>query len=173
MADPAIGIRLARDNDIAALRSIERSAGAAFRRIADLAWLADGEVQSAERHRTLITQGTNWVATDAYDRPLGFLSAEVIVSELHILELSVALERQGRGIGKALVLAAIGAARARGLAAVTLTTFRDVPWNAPFYRRLGFEVLDAPCPRLAAILREEAEHGLAADRRCAMRYRLS
>ena len=51
-------------------------------------------------------------------------------------------------------------ARASGLAAVTLTTFRDVPWNAPFYRRVGFEVVDDPTPGLAAVRAAERAEGL-------------
>jgi hypothetical protein len=42
---------------------------------------------------------------------------------------------------------------------VTLTTFRDVPWNAPFYRRLGFEVVDELPSGLAAIRAHEAMAG--------------
>jgi hypothetical protein len=68
--------------------------------------------------------------------------------------------------------AVIEPARDLGLNALTLTTFRDVPWNAPFYARFGFETL-APGeldPRLEAILRAEIAHGIPGDRRCAMRY---
>jgi hypothetical protein len=32
-------------------------------------------------------------------------------------------------------------ATGQGFDAVTLTTYRDVPWNAPFYARLGFVVV--------------------------------
>jgi hypothetical protein len=42
--------------------------------------------------------------------------------------------------------ATIEAARVRALAAVTLTTFADVAFNAPFYRTLGFEILEKPSP---------------------------
>jgi hypothetical protein len=35
----------------------------------------------------------------------------------------------------------IESARQAAYPAVTLTTFRDVPWNAPFYTRLGFSML--------------------------------
>ena len=60
------------------------------------------------------------------------------------------------------------------LTALTLTTFRDVAWNAPFYQRLGFAVLprEAISPYLAGHLRDEIERGLPADRRCAMRLGL-
>jgi len=62
-------------------------------------------------------------------------------------------------------------ARGEGFARVTLTTFRDVPWNAPFYRRLGFEEIPAADlhPELREIMDEEATHGLDPTLRIAMR----
>jgi hypothetical protein len=60
------------------------------------------------------------------------------------------------------------------LVALTLTTFHDVPWNAPFYSRVGFEVLSASDfdERLSALLRKEVEEGFAEGTRCAMRLSL-
>lgn len=65
-------------------------------------------------------------------------------------------------------------ARAKGLLAITLTTFKNVPWNAPFYARLGFEQLPEAtlAPRLAAILAEEYRRGFAPGSRCAMSWRV-
>lgn len=61
---------------------------------------------------------------------------------------------------------AIEHARAQHLRAVTLTTFKHVPWNAPFYRRLGFAIhVD---PRLETILADEYAHGFEPGSRCAM-----
>ena len=40
-----------------------------------------------------------------------------------------------------LVLQVCDWAAGNGYASVTLTTFRDVPWNMPFYERLGFRVI--------------------------------
>ena len=77
---------------------------------------------------------------------------------------------QRRGIGSALVRACLIDARNAGFAAVTLTTFRDVPWNGPFYVGLGFEevtALDAH-PRLAGELAVEADSGLPVKHRLAM-----
>lgn len=48
-------------------------------------------------------------------------------------------EHGRRGIGGALVGSVCDWARASGIASVTLTTYREIPWNEPFYRRLGFE----------------------------------
>ncbi|TGV42629.1 N-acetyltransferase, partial [Mesorhizobium sp. M2D.F.Ca.ET.160.01.1.1] len=75
-------------------------------------------------------------------RPVGFLSAGIEGDALHISELDVRLDRQGSGIGRALLERAVADARRRGLVAVTLTTFRAVAWNAPFYRKFGFRILE-------------------------------
>ena len=89
---------------------------------------------------------------------------------MHLWELAVRLHDQKRGAGRALMAAVAGDARARGLRAVTLTTFRDIPWNAPFYSRLGFAEADATGdPRLKDVLAREAEMGLDLASRCAMR----
>ncbi|HYD44570.1 MAG TPA: GNAT family N-acetyltransferase [Phenylobacterium sp.] len=164
-------VRPARPDDAALLPDVERSAGEAFRTIPDLAWIADDQVGEPEFHEPLIVAGTVWVAVDGQDRPVGFLTAEVEGEALHIWELAVAHEAQKHGLGRQLMEAAETEARARGLAAQTLTTFSDVAWNAPFYQRLGFEVL-APGTdaRLDELNRLEAERGL--PRRCAMRKQL-
>lgn len=168
-------IRPAREDDAELLPDVEQSAGEAFRTIPELAWLADGDNVSAERHRALIRQGSCLVAIDDQDRLVGLLSATIEGDVLHIWELDVRLELQGRGIGRALLERAAVDARQRGLAAITLTTFRDVAWNAPFYRGLGFRILEGVeiDERLAALLRAEAEHGMQADRRGAMRLDLA
>jgi hypothetical protein len=55
---------------------------------------------------------------------------------------------------------------------VTLSTFRDVPWNGPFYRKHGFRDLQPSewTPSLRAIRKHEAEHGLRVDARVFMRH---
>ena len=55
--------------------------------------------------------------------------------------------------------------------ALTLLTFRDVAWNGPYYRRLGFAEMpdDQLDPELAALRVHEAELGLDVSIRCAMR----
>jgi ribosomal protein S18 acetylase RimI-like enzyme len=121
--------------------------------------------------RPLQAQGLVWLAHDA-ERPIGFAVCEAFDDGLHLWELAVRREAQGRGVGRALIDAAIAEARRRGLPAVTLSTFREIPWNAPFYARLGFETLaDGDLnARLADVLAAEAERGLT--ERCAMRLAL-
>lgn len=167
-------IRLARTEDAMRLPEIERSAASSFRSTADLAWIADGPPTPAEDYLPLIASGTVWVAEHPKGGLRGFLAAEQAGIELHIKEVSVLSQHQGHGIGRRLIESARAHAEAAGLSAITLTTFRDVPWNGPFYAKLGFEVLVAFSigPRLASILAQEAERGLPSERRCAMRYSL-
>lgn len=91
--------------------------------------------------------------------PVGFACVEVVDGLAHIWQLSVhpAAGRQGRG--RALLQAACDWAASKGCPAVTLTTFRDVPWNAPFYRRMGFRVIEDLSPGLQAIREHEREIG--------------
>lgn len=166
-----ITVRPTRPGDVTALPAIERAAGERFRDYPELAWLAEGEVISAEQHLDYAERGLSWLAL-ANDQPVGFILAELHVSSLFIVELSVHLDWQGKGIGRRLIACVADQARKRGLASLTLTTFRDVPWNAPFYARLGFEYVTELTPELRQKREEEAEHGLAYDARCAMRLPL-
>lgn len=169
-----VTIRHARAADAPHLADIERSAGALFRQLPDLAWIAAAGVQPESRHRALIAGGAAWVAVDPDDRPIGFLEAELLGGNLHVWEVSVRRDRQGAGVGRGLIEAARAWAVARNLPAMTLTTFRAVPWNEPFYRSIGFSTLaaDALPASLSAILDAEIAAGLPGERRCAMRLAL-
>jgi GNAT superfamily N-acetyltransferase len=167
----AVQIRHAVSADAALLPDIERSAGELFRTVPDLAWIAGDEVMSAEAHLEHIAQGTVWVAQEEGGALIGFLTAERAGDELHIWELAVHAGHQGRGVGRQLMEAAEAYTWREGLSSLTLTTFRGVPWNEPFYARLGFETLEGAAigDRLSAILRDEVLKGLPGERRCAMR----
>ncbi|RXW29260.1 GNAT family N-acetyltransferase [Enterobacter ludwigii] len=167
-----ITVRPTRCDDVYALPAIERAAGERFRRYPELAWLAEGEVISAEQHLEYAERGQSWLAL-ANDRPVGFILTEAHSSSLFIVELSVDLDWQGKGIGRQLIACVADHARKLGLTSLTLTTFRDVPWNAPFYARLGFEQIAELTPELRQKRDDEAAHGLAYESRCAMRLSLN
>jgi GNAT superfamily N-acetyltransferase len=95
----------------------------------------------------------------AEDPPVGFASVDVVDDVAHVWQLSVLPSAGRRGIGTALMHTVADWARAEGFNAVTLTTFRDVPWNAPFYAKLGFEPLDALTPELTIIRQRERDIG--------------
>ena len=61
-----------------------------------------------------------------------------------------------------------------GYPEITLTTFRALPWNMPFYARLGFEEMPTNRlrPELAAVVRDETARGLDPKRRVVMKYRV-
>lgn len=115
--------------------------------------------------------GALWVAVGSDGDPVGFALAGEVGGNAHLEELDVLPAHGRRGIGRALVETVLAWARATGFKAVTLTTLRHVPWNAPFYERLGFRVLEGEelGAVLRTLLREEAARGLPAENRVAMR----
>jgi GNAT superfamily N-acetyltransferase len=162
-------IRTATETDAELLPEIERSSGELFRQIPELAWIADDGVQSVARHLEIIRLGTAWVALSDAGAIIGFLSAEVHGSSLHIWQMSVHSDYQKRGVGRGLLLAAQRWAEANALSSLTLTTFRDVPWNAAFYQSCGFDLAKPDAsPMLLKTLAAEEQAGLPIDQRCAM-----
>lgn len=162
-------IRPARQDDPAALQDIERAAGKGF---ADLgmAFVAEDEPATVETLLSYVREGRAWVATED-DRPVAYLIAEVVDGNAHLEQVSVHPSHARRGIGRALMDHMIEWARGRGLPAVTLTTYTEVPWNGPYYERCGFRYLtDAELtPGLLAIRAAEAAHGLDRWPRACMR----
>ncbi|MCY1459367.1 ribosomal-protein-alanine acetyltransferase [compost metagenome] len=112
------------------------------------------------------------MAQDPAGRIVGFACARLADQALHLHEISVRQEAQGQGVGRRLLQQVVDAGRCAGVRELTLTTFVDVPWNAPFYARFGFEMLQESrlCERLQSILASEHAHGLSG--RCAMRLGL-
>ncbi|MEQ5787582.1 GNAT family N-acetyltransferase [Erythrobacter sp. NFXS35] len=159
-------LRLARPADSTAMPGIELAAASAFAAEPDFDFT---HTRAEADYARLIRKGHCLVA-HVGDAMAGFLVAEPFSRELHIWEMDVLPAFQRRGIGAGLVRAAQIDARNTGFKALTLTTFRDVAWNAPFYARLGFEEVTAidAHPRLAGELANEADDGLRAERRCAM-----
>jgi len=133
-------IRNARLDDIATLRDIERAAGRLFAEIG-MSEVANDEPLSDETLRLYQTCGRAWVAVDDSDRPIGYLVADILDGNAHIEQLSVLPANMRKGLGRALIEQLAAWASGLGMEAVTLTTFVDVPWNGPYYRRLGFEML--------------------------------
>ncbi|AXB46984.1 GNAT family N-acetyltransferase [Amycolatopsis albispora] len=94
--------------------------------------------------------------------PAGFARVEVVDGNAHLEQLAVHPAHFRRGIGTQLVRAVLDWARAEGFGAVTLCTFADIPWNGPFYRKLGFTDLPEPTAGLLALRAHERALGLDA-----------
>jgi predicted N-acetyltransferase YhbS len=163
-------IRRARAEDLPTLREIERAAGEAFRTVG-MDVVADFPLPTIEELQRYQRDGRAWVATDDRDQPVGYLLADVIDGHAHVAQVSVHPDHAGQRIGAALIEHVATRARADGHAALTLTTFADVPWNAPYYRRLGFRTLfdDEITPELRAIRERETALGLDHWPRACMR----
>ncbi|MCD2166715.1 GNAT family N-acetyltransferase [Comamonas koreensis] len=162
-------IRPAHLTDASALPAIEKSAAQLFGTADGLAWLRDAPVIGPSDHARRILNHAVWVAEAADGALAAFISTEIFDSELHIWELSVHAQWQRRGIASLLIDSAYRYAVNRGLGALTLTTFSDVPWCAPAYAKRGFAPLLQPGKRLQDTLDAEAMQGLPPERRIAMR----
>jgi GNAT superfamily N-acetyltransferase len=162
-----VTIRPARPDDVARMREVEVAAGRPF---ADVGMdeVARDEPPTAEALLAYVDAGLAWVAEDG--AVVGFLLLARHGADAHVHQVSVLPERRGERIGRDLIDAAESAARDAGATRLTLTTFAEVPWNAPYYRRLGFAVLpdDELDDTLRGIRRAEAAHGLDRWPRVAM-----
>jgi len=130
------------------------------------------ETTPIETFQRAADAGRLWIAL-ASGAPVGFAIVEMLAEDLpHLDELDVNPDHSRRGLGTALVRAVCQWARANKFPLLTLTTFRDVPWNMPFYAHLGF--VELPPARLRPELRQvvaaEAARGLNPDNRVVMGY---
>jgi GNAT superfamily N-acetyltransferase len=129
------------------------------------------ETTSLEALTTSQKLGRLWVVL-ASDSPVGFARVEILEpGSAHLEEIDVHPDHGRRGLGTRLVKAVCAWAEKEGYAAVTLSTFREVPWNMPFYARLGFEVIptEGLTPALRDIVAGETRRGMSAESRVMMR----
>src|SRR5512139_602395 len=137
---------------------------------ADLQRLVAEDVPRVSDLRGAVEADRLWV-TEVGSEVAGYVTAEVLDGNAHIAQVSVAPDYAGRALGRALIEFVENWGRAAGRPATTLTTFRDVPWNGPYYLRLGYRVLpdERVGPELARAMAHEASlPGIDASLRCAM-----
>jgi GNAT superfamily N-acetyltransferase len=174
----AITIRPARASDGVDLQVIERLAGEQFRTVG-MDQIADDSPPSPDVLAAYAAGGRSWVAVDgseaSTDTPVGYAVVDVVDGCAHVEQVSVRPDRQGQGVGRALLDRVESWAASSGLDGVTLTTFADVPWNRPLYEHLGFRVLaEAEIgPELRALVAKETAHGLDPETRVCMRRDLA
>ena len=164
MTTPPADVRPARPDEFPRLREIELEADDLYATVGIGPFPVDAVHDRLDEVAAVFAAG---------DPAIGFVSIDVVDGDAHIDQLSVLPARGRRGAGRALLDEAVRWAREAGLPGVTLTTFRDVPWNGPWYARYGFEVVDVPAGGLAAV--RDAERAEGIDRfgpRVAMRLEL-
>jgi len=166
-------IRKARADEFERLQEVERRAARMFAEVG-LGGITDDDATALEDFAHCHEHGLLWVAADESDRPVGFAFVEMADRQPHLDEIDVDPDHSRRGLGRAMVEAVAEWARQGGYRSLTLTTFRDVPWNMPFYARLGFQVLPAAeqGPELRALVDAETRRGLPVELRVVMRRAL-
>ncbi|MFD1151493.1 GNAT family N-acetyltransferase [Saccharothrix hoggarensis] len=155
-------IRPARPEELPLLPAVERASGEPFRDIG-MPEIADDDPMPL----STLEQLHVWVAVDP--RPVAWVGVEVVDGAAHVEQISVHPDHSRRGIGAALLGHVEQWAATHGLDALTLTTFRDVPWNEPYYRRLGFHEVETLSPGLRAVVEAERRRGLDPATRVCLR----
>jgi GNAT superfamily N-acetyltransferase len=162
-------IALARARDLSELPAIELAAARLLAGHAPDSVLA--ETTSPEEMRRAHQLGHLWVALDD-DKPVGFAHVTILEPcHAHLEEIDVHPDYGRQGIGKQLVTAVCAWAAREGYESVTLTTFRVVPFNMPFYASLGFEIIPetSVSAALRGVVADETRRGLDLSRRAVMR----
>lgn len=164
-------IRPAAPADLPLLQDIERAAGESFRALG-MPEIADDEPPALDLLERFRKAGHAWVTEaerneragthDGTGHLVAYLIGEPVDGAFHLEQVSVHPDAAHRGLGRTLIAYAADRAREQDLTGLTLTTFAEVPWNAPYYERIGFRVLTEPelTPGLRKIRAAETEHGL-------------
>ena len=166
-------IRYGEQLDIPALISLDRAASELFRPtglIPDMS--AIPESVPTDILAAAIANSMLLVVHDS-DGVVGFSLCQQIDNCLYLDQLSVHPEHGRKGIGSALVKSTFKLAKDNKLGTIVLSTFRDIPWNGPFYRSLGFR--EIPRKKLTdwmLKIEEKQAETLDVSQRCFMIYQV-
>lgn len=136
-----------------------------------MAQVADDAPPTIAELLTFACDGRAWVDTDDADKPIAYLLVEAVDGDALLEQVSVHPDHAHRRLGSSLIDVAAAWARRHALVALTLTTFAQVPWNGPYYERLGFRIVPDTewGAGLRNVRRAEAARGLDRWPRVVMR----
>lgn len=80
-----------------------------------------------------------FLAREHHGHPIGFTLTSERGGTLYLDQISVHPDHGQQGVGSGLLKRVIEDAKDRKFKRLTLSTFRKVAWNAPFYRKAGFK----------------------------------
>jgi GNAT superfamily N-acetyltransferase len=171
-------IRSAIPEDVVTLPEIERLAGYMFKSYPGDLGISEEIYENPNTVETFAAAqeaGLLWVATASGGEPVGFALVIEIEGYAHLEEIDVLPAFGCNGIGSELLAKVCSWAKEKGYPAVTLRTFRDVPWNAPFYHSRGFRIVDSAMLSPVHVQLEalELERGLRTDIRVTMVYEIA
>ncbi len=171
-------IRPAHATDLPDLPAIEVAAAQLFRDTPHT-FIADSSGMSLASFEEHFARNRIWVAVHrdeaGNDQVVGFAVARKLDGEVYLHEIDLHPDHGRRGLGRRLIDAVITWTRQESLPAVTLSTFRNIPWNEPYYTSLGFQPLDDADlgPGLREVRAHEAADGLDSSQRLCMRLSLA
>jgi GNAT superfamily N-acetyltransferase len=166
-------IRSARVEELPLLAQIEQSSAVLFLDT-PYAFLANDEPLSLDFVQQRFQVGQVWVAVDKQDVVVGFAITREVDDTIYLQEMDVDPAHGHRGLGAALVETVCAWAQLQGYKAISLSTFRALPCNAPFYAKLGFRILDESELSIGfqQIRQQEQADGLPIADRVMMSYEL-
>lgn len=166
---PNFKIRSARIKDLVTLAEIERAAATLFCDT-PYAFLVDAKPLSLDFVTQQFRAGRVWVAVDDRDTSVGYAIAQPVDGNAYLQQIDVHPDYGRRGIGRELVERVCVWAKNQNYHRIFLSTFCDIKWNAPFYAKLGFQILASVelTSGFQQIRRQEAQAGLPIERRVIM-----
>ena len=139
-----IVIRLANATEIDEILEVEHLAGQRFHEYG-IGLPEDEEddvgIEFGEEYQDGIEHERLWVAVTPSQQIVGFALAQEVDKEGHLREIDVLPDYGRKGIGQALINTIVTWCTKQGYDSLSLTTFRDVPWNRPYYEKLGFQII--------------------------------
>jgi predicted N-acetyltransferase YhbS len=166
-------IRSARVEELPLLAYIEQSAAIRFLDT-PYAFLAGAKPLPIEFVRQRFQAGQIWVAVDQQDTVVGHAITREVDDTLYLQEIDIEPQHGQKGLGSALVNTVRSWAKISGYSVMSLSTFRYIPWNAPFYSKLGFDILDESdlTAGFQEIRKQESASGLPISERVIMHCEL-
>ena len=160
-------------DDIPALISVDKAASALFEPTGLLDADALDDHVPADVFEIEMPKGNVFVVRNQHAWAVGFALIRRRGDGLYLDQVSVHPDHGQKGLGRALVIRIITEAERRKFPHVSLSTFRDLPWNGPFYASIGFK--EIPRDRLETYMLEieEAQRPfMDVSKRCFMRRKV-
>jgi ribosomal protein S18 acetylase RimI-like enzyme len=160
--------------DIPALIALDLAAGQRFAGTGLLSQSQLADHVPPDQFEVSIAAGNVRLARHTKGEVAGFTLVSQRGGTCYLDQISVHPDHGRKGLGRALMEDVMRSARQRRLKSVTLSTFRDVAWNGPFYRRLGFRELSRKklTPWMLDIEASQAAATLDVSKRCFMHRRV-
>lgn len=160
-------------DDIPSLISVDKAASALFEATGLLTPEALADHVPAEVLDVEIPSGNVFVARNQHGWAIGFALIRPRGAGLYLDQISVHPDHGKKGIGRALIICTLAEAESRKLPHVSLSTFRDLAWNGPFYASMGFKEIPADKLEPYMIEIEQAQKPfMDVSQRCFMRRKV-